>query len=416
MSNFVDVDLGASGTRFTSNCGKIGLPSNRMAFVDLNKTIDIEPYDATLENSLEVIIEKQGELIVDGQSILPAKVLVGSMAERYTSLIEKPSILRPKHSQRVNYISAILACAMARVQHDVGEDIELYIAIPPVEVKSSKEVFINSLVGKYTVTFPKYQNGVTVNLNITEVKCFAEAYMAVVSYFFNMAGVVREEAKQFMTGTVLSLDIGASTSDLAIIRDGRYLERTGRTIKTGGNVANAVLENLITEKYDCEMPSDVVERAMAEGRLPMGNTFVDVGDLVTEAKEFLAGQIVTQLQNYFKTVEIPVQTIRGIIVSGGGSMQGQYVNESTGEVVKTSEPISHFVTKNMQSVCSGVEAVPYGEDARLANIRGLYIRSRVDEVQKQRAPQPAPQPVVQAARQVTPQPAVQNPATNTVAG
>ena len=135
-----------------------------------------------------------------------------------------------------------------------------------------------------------------------------------------------------------------------------------------------------------------------------------------QAKEFLAGQIVTQLQNYFKTVEIPVQTIRGIIVSGGGSMQGQYVNESTGEVVKTSEPISYFVTKNMQSVCSGVEAVPYGEDARLANIRGLYIRSRVDEVQKQRAPQPAPQPVVQAARQVTPQPAVQNPATNTVAG
>ena len=200
--------------------------------------------------------------------------------------------------------------------------------------------------------------------------------MAVASFFFNMSGVVREEHKQFMSGQVLSLDIGASTSDLAIIKDGKFLDMTGKTYKTGGNIARAELINLVRESYDYELPIPDAERTIAEGRLQSGNGFIDASDMVTEAKQKLARSIVEHMMTYFSEVNIPIHTIRGIVVSGGGSMAGKYITDD-GEEVKTSEPLSYFVTEELQNICKTVDVLPYGEDARYANIKGLFIRAKL---------------------------------------
>ena len=58
-------------------------------------------------------------------------------------------------------------------------------------------------------------------------------------------------------------------------------------------------------------------------------------------------------------------------------MQSEYVNEQ-GETVKTSEPMSYYITQALTKICSGVEVEPYGESPRLANIKGLFIRAKVD--------------------------------------
>ena len=54
-------------------------------------------------------------------------------------------------------------------------------------------------------------------------------------------------------------------------------------------------------------------------------------------------------------------------------MQSQYVN-ADGEVIKTSEPMSAFVTAELQLWSPGTEVVPYGEDARFGNVKGLFIK------------------------------------------
>lgn len=376
--SFVAVDLGASNTRFASDAGNISVIPNNMVLLDTDKEIDLSPHDDTIENSLEIIIEKQGE-----SKYFPVKALVGQMAERYSSNNVKPSVMSNKHEQKINYISAILAVALSKLKYGFKDSVSLYLALPPIEVKKAKEIVGKNLVGRYTVKFPKYKGGVQIDFEITDVPCHEESFMALVSYFFNKQGLVRDENKAYMTGNILSLDIGASTTDLAIVKNGRYLDKTGQTYKIGGNIARDHLIDDIRAQYGFDLPIQDAETTMAEGRLQLGDGFTDASALVEEAKVDFARAVVNQIQGYFRQVNIPIQTIRAIVVSGGGSMPSSYVNEN-GEVIETSKPVSHYITEPLREVCEGVKVEHYGDNPRLAVITGLFIRAKVDMARREK--------------------------------
>ena len=370
--NFVAVDLGASSTRYTSDSGKISVLPNNMVILEPDARVDIQPYNDQIESALEVIIRKEGD-----SEFFPVKALIGQMAEGYSTNNERPSMLESKHKQRINYISAITAAAISRIKHDISDDICLYVALPPIEVKTAKDTVKSNFLGKYNVELPKYGGGVVVTVNIIDVECYEESFMAMLSYFFEMNGVPKEESKKYMTGNILSLDIGASTTDVAVVTDGRYLDKSGRTYKTGGNIARDTLIDLISGKYSFEPSLIGAEQAMSEGRLQMGNTYVNISEEVAIAKMECAKGIATSMQTYFRSIGIPIQSIRAIIVSGGGSMHSQYVNED-GEVIVTSEPMSKYITEAFKEICDGVVVESYGGSPRTANISGLFIRAKVD--------------------------------------
>lgn len=383
--SFVAVDLGASSTRYVSNSGVIGvLPNNMVVLPDMNQSL-ISPDNSDIESCLELTIVKEGG---DSANHFPINVLVGIMAERHRNMDERPGVNSRKYQQRINYISAVLVCAVSKLKFELSDNLDLYIAVPPIEIHEAQEAFNRDLVGMYTVTFPKYLGGTVVRFTIDKVSTYEESFMASTSFFFNMNGVPKENAKKYLSGNVLSLDIGASTTDIAIIKNGRYLDKSGQTYGIGGNVARDNLIDQINGRYSMELPLGDAERTIAEGRVQQGNSFEDVSDLVNLAKTDLAKQLISYMQTYFKRINIPIQTINAIIVSGGGSMQSQYVSDD-GEIVKTTEPMSYFVTQELLSWSKGTEVVEYGEEARFANVKGLFIRAKVDEAKRKTAAQTA---------------------------
>lgn len=401
--SFVAVDLGASSSRYVSDSGQIAILPNNMVFMENNEDSRINPDAEDIESCLDITITK-----TEGPECehFPTSVLAGIMADRFTSVHTVPLVGIKKYKQKINYVSAILNAAVSRIKYSLPEEVDLYLAVPPMEIHEAREAFGSQLPGKYTVTFPKYMGGTEVKLNIVSVQCYEESFMASTSFFFNMSGVPKEQNKKYLTGTVLSLDIGASTTDLSIIQNGRYLDKSGRTYRVGGNEARETLVYDICSKYDIDLSPEVAEKVMSEGRLQIGNNYVDVSSLVAKAKVELAKKLMTHLPLYFKAIQIDMSTINAIIVSGGGSMQSQYVNND-GEVIKTSEPMSFYVTQELLNFSSGTEVVAYGSDARLANVKGLFIKAKIDSIRKAvTTPQAPPvqsvaEPVVNQA--VTPQ-------------
>lgn len=396
--SFVAIDLGASGSRYVSESGQISVLPNNTVFLENGVQSLINPDANDIESSLEVQITKDSGNPCEH---FPANVLVGIMAEKHTGVNKRPSVNEHKHVQRINYISAIIATAISRLKFTLDEDIDLYLAVPPIEIHQAREAFKSNLVGTFTVTFPKYMGGTSVKINITDVKCSEESFMASTSFFFNMSGLPKDSSKSLLSGNVLSLDIGASTTDLAIIKNGRYLDKSGQTYKTGGNEARDFLMNEVCARFAMDMDVPDAERSMAEGRLQRGNTYVDISDIVAASKQALASKLTLHMQTYFKRVGIDINTINAIVVSGGGSMQSQYVN-ADGEVIKTSEPMSAFVTRELQQWSPGTDVVPYGDDARFANVKGLFIRAKMDILQKSKqAAVQAPTIPVTSAQSVT---------------
>ena len=388
--NFVAADLGASSTRYCSDNGIISVSPNNMVFLPTMDVSLIQPDANDIESSLEVQIVKHE---TDNLGYFPANVLMGIMAEKHRNLDERPSVNSHKHVQRINYISAIVAAALSKIKFDLSDTLDLYLATPPIEVHDAEVAFRQGLKGTYTVTFPKYMGGTVVNFKVDDVYCYEESFMASTSFFFNLNGTPKDSNKKYLSGTVLSLDIGASTTDLAIIKNGRYLDKSGQTYRIGGNVARDNLTDLICQKYAIDLPIEDAEKTMAEGRLQLGNTYDDVRDLVDIAKADLAKQLTNYMQTYFKRVSVPIQMINAIVVSGGGSMQSQYANND-GEIVKTSEPMSYYVTKELVNWSSGTEVVEYGEEARFANVKGLFIRAKFNSIKKNQQTATSAQAVV----------------------
>lgn len=395
--SFVAADLGASSTRYTSDSGKIDvLPNNMKTLPDMNVSLII-PDSGDIESCLEAQITRDGQ---DAMGFFPTNVLMGIMAEKHRGIDERPSVNTHKHKQKINYVSAIMACAVSKLKHpELAEHLDLYLATPPIEVHAAKEAFAQVLCGTYTVYFPKYNNGVSVTFTVDSVKCYAESYMASAAFFFNMNGTPKEETRQYLSGTVLHLDIGASTSDLSITKNGKFLDKSGQTYRIGGNVARDNLTDQICQKFAIDLPLADAEKVMAEGRMQQGMGFVDVSDLVMVAKRELAQQLNEYLDTYFKRIQIPIQMVNAIVVSGGGSMQSQYATPE-GEMVKTSEPLSYFVTQELQTWSPGTAVIPFGENARFANVTGLFIRAKIDEIKRRQQAAVASQPVTPTVQSV----------------
>lgn len=369
---FLAVDMGASATRFACEDQTIRLLPNNMVFVEPEESIHLKKNSDDLYANLDVSITKDGV-----SDFFPCRALIGELANRESASNVRPSGLKNKSDQKVNYVSIITALAVSMLVNGEQNEqsVDVFVALPPAEATVAQEKVKANLLGHYTVNFARL--GTQVSFTIKDVDTYEESFLAMLSFFFNKDCTPKAEAKEFGTGNLLSLDIGASTTDLVIVENMKYLEKSGQTYKTGGNVAVDILSDLIREEYGYDIPFENACTAMAEGRMVLGNGYEDISGLVRQAKKRYARDIVQNIQNYFRKVNIPIQTIRAIMVSGGGSMQSQYINEKKEQVV-TVPPMSEFITEYIKDICENVVVRTYNGNPRTANITGLLTRVNLE--------------------------------------
>lgn len=377
MSSFICADLGASSTRYCSDNGIIKWIPNNICIIEEETVTRLEKwgspsFEESIKQSLDVTITK-----IDGaeSEYFPVRALIGDIAMRYSSSNLRPNSMASKHRQKINYISAITSMAVNRLTNNVLEDdIDFYVALPPVEAKPAEDYVAEQLLGTFKVKFNMLDKELT--LRIKSVNCYAESYMATTSYFFNIDGSLNREHADFLIGRILSIDIGASTTDLAIVQK-KFVENTGQTYKIGGNVVRDIVANYIQQEFGYEADNTTAEKVVVEGRVQAGNAYIDFSKFVIKAKEEFATQIVNSLDTYFSKIKMPLQSIRAIVVSGGGSMPGAYTTEN-GEVIKTSESMSYFIAEKLKDICGTIEVVHIDDEPRLANIKGLFIKASLD--------------------------------------
>lgn len=378
-NSFICLDLGASSTRFCSDDGiKHWIPNN-VTYIDPETVTRMEAGTAeSLEDQVKLNLDLTIEKVKGESAYFPVRVLVGEFAKRYSSLSERPNGNMNKSTQKICYVNALVATAVSRlIDGDYGDqnlnDVYVTMALPPVEVKGAIDIVNQQLCGEYKVTFHMF-NDTVVRLNIVEVKLVEESCAALSTFFFDGSGHFIPEHRKYMAGNTLSIDIGASTTDVAAALSGRYIDRTGVTFKVGGNNIRESVKRLAAARMNLNLSDEMAEQGVAEGRVRYGAGFKDISDIVTEAKRELATNIVNSLQSYFPSINIPISDFMAFVVSGGGSMRGEYCDDN-GKMVKTSEPVSYFITEKLKEICDGVDVFYIEDNPRLANLRGMYIRA-----------------------------------------
>lgn len=350
-NHFVAADIGTSETRISADGALTLRIPNNCVFLEGPTDAAFSAGKGTL-GALEAVIEGLGDKTIT--------VLFGEMAARHSTTNLRPSPLEAKYKQEINLVSLIVGAALARLEKG-NAPAELYLALPPVEVGKARTALKDSLGGEYRVEFPKL--GRAARVKFTDIFCYEESRMAGVAFMSQLD-------EQYKEGTVLSVDIGAGTTDLALFVNGVFYERSAKTYKVGGNTAREFLIDDIASEYDCELPVSDAEKVIQTGQLKLGNTTTSVVENVNEAKRQFSNSLVESIQQYFRAVGVPIQTVNAFVVSGGGAMSS--------DVAGARSAVS-YVVDALKQICPGVDTIEYQGDSRMANLEGLCITAKQTE-------------------------------------
>ena len=368
-------DQGASSTRFSVNNSKVYKNPNNFIEVDIESDIRNTPYTQEFVDNMDLTISKDGE-----SDFFPVRILGGTLAERYSSSSAKPSMLSSKSRQPVNYYSVISSVVNSILLSEDAEDckspvdVTCYMCLPPVEItgNNENEDYVKSqLAGKYTVRLNKMDR--EIEFNIKEVNVYAESVLAVVAFLFNQDANQRTEMAKYNKGFILGFDLGASTADLVLIKDRRFIEHSGYTCKLGGNIIDDLMRSEIRRKFGTEVSNDDIIEAVRTGRLAYGSSYKDVSAELQKCKKQYASMLFEKVETYFASNNIGLQSIKAVFMSGGGSMQSSYLDESGKEVV-TSPSVGEYIDEMLKKVCDSVDMVlSPSVNPRECNIVGLIL-------------------------------------------
>lgn len=368
-------DQGASSTRFSVNNSKVYKNPNNFIEVDIESDIRNTPYTQEFVDNMDLTISKDGE-----SDFFPVRILGGTLAERYSSSSAKPSMLSSKSRQPVNYYSVISSVVNSILLSEDAEDckspvdVTCYMCLPPVEItgNNENEDYVKSqLAGKYTVRLNKMDR--EIEFNIKEVNVYAESVLAVVAFLFNQDATQRTEMAKYNKGYILGFDLGASTADLVLIKDRRFIEHSGYTCKLGGNIIDDLMRSEIRRKFGTEVSNDDIIEAVRTGRLAYGSSYKDVSAELQKCKKQYASMLFEKVETYFASNNIGLQSIKAVFMSGGGSMQSSYMDESGKEIV-TSPSVGEYIDEMLKKVCDSVDMVlSPSVNPRECNIVGLIL-------------------------------------------
>lgn len=368
-------DQGASSTRFSVNNSKVYKNPNNFIEVDIESDIRNTPYTQEFVDNMDLTISKDGE-----SDFFPVRILGGTLAERYSSSSAKPSMLSSKSRQPVNYYSVISSVVNSILLSEDAEDckspvdVTCYMCLPPVEItgNNENEDYVKSqLAGKYMVRLNKMDR--EIEFNIKEVNVYAESVLAVVAFLFNQDATQRTEMAKYNKGYILGFDLGASTADLVLIKDRRFIEHSGYTCKLGGNIIDDLMRSEIRRKFGTEVSNDDIIEAVRTGRLAYGSSYKDVSAELQKCKKQYASMLFEKVETYFASNNIGLQSIKAVFMSGGGSMQSSYLDESGKEII-TSPSVGEYIDEMLKKVCDSVDMVlSPSVNPRECNIVGLIL-------------------------------------------
>lgn len=361
------VDLGNSETRayiiVNGKAKEIKL-SNRFAVMEENAKVQPE-----YNNTNSTVFMFDNDYIANGEIV----------DMEYISSCMRPVAFERKTNQVVSMYSLnlILIKAVNMVSGQLGVkpiDIEWHfnvsVLIPPTEhdmMKEKMEKQVRRISSLTSCTPISYKN---LPIILDGVKVMPESLVAFTSAMFkeNTEGKLEivAENKKFQKGYIFIMDIGAGTTDVAMVKNSKFMLSTKQSFDKGGNRVENDCKRLIYSEYGFS-PSDMTS-VITRGILEDGNDMHDVSKLLDKAKDMYAKNIMNDIRGYLENLAIPVREIRGLLLVGGGTMP------TMRDDIEVSKPMSAPILELFKDLSPSIELVNLnGVSPREANIEGLRL-------------------------------------------
>ncbi|MNL91403.1 MreB/Mbl protein [compost metagenome] len=362
------IDLGNSGTRVKLILNKKSeLLEMSNKFAELAKGYEVPEVYEDSETSL---IEVGGIRFANGE-----------LADKeFSASLLRPSALQPKVELVTTQLSLnlIFAKALERISvhtatklSDIDATFKVTILLPPLEQDVKKEVMKEKVkeISKVVMHLPI---SMSMDFKVSDVLVIPEGVAAYFGALFREVDgkleIVPDNAI-YQTGYVLIVDIGAGTTDVAIIRDGKLIEDSKDTFKKGGNSIESSVRNEIKKKYGYS-PRDL-GAVICRCELDENGTINRIPDLVNVAKSRFSRSLMEDIKQYLERMMIDMKEIKGTLIVGGGTLESETVDENQKPL---SPALADELNAYFKELAPNIKAVSTdGKNKRLLNIEGAEI-------------------------------------------
>lgn len=331
------IDLGNSSTKGKVLYGKKDGKYREKSFEIPNTfgTIlddEIEPTD-NYDSETSTVFKIKTEGLADTKGFTTE--VVGTYANgeyqtnEYSASVMRPVTLSKKAVQPVVVLSCYMAIwngfkAVARLAgvgvDDVYVDWTIVALLPPQDIKEysgNLEKMFRSIKTIDTI-FPECKKEV----NIDKIKILPEGYCAFIGTVFETGMEIRPDYKALLNKNVLVLDVGEGTTDFVIMAKNKLQNSTLKTVMFGGKNVRSRLKALV----GVDVSDEAYKNALLTGELPVGEGMQDICEEINNAKKFIASKIYTNLYEHLEGNGIQPDSIYGILIVGGGVLEGDNPN------------------------------------------------------------------------------------------
>lgn len=316
------------------------------------------------------------------------------IAREYKGREDRPSAIGRKTSQLITELTmnlVLIRCSLL-LATKLGVDVntlqltyDIGVLLPPLEHEvlecRGKMVDKVKVIKKLSAIIPQK---IDLAVSFGTVDVYAEGVSAFFGAFFELnngtLGVNANNAK-FAEGYTLILDIGAGTSDLALLENTEIINDSKETLNKGGNTVEAKLEKSL--KMDYGYTPENLTAVVESGKLRDSSIEHDVTTLVNQAKDDVAQQLNLDIKRYLEKQAINMRNIRGLLVCGGGSLSSV---DTLGKVLITS--LADRILIKLKEFAPNIELFDLSnKDVRWLNLEGVmllqwYAKSQAEDALK----------------------------------
>ncbi len=262
---------------------------------------------------------------------------------------------------------------------DIDISFDILCLLPPDEHAYNKQAMIDLIAGIDTVTelvpVGDEENYTTAEYPVlcNMIQCYPEGITAFFGMCVDISGnkaTPNPDIEKYRKGYVLIIDIGAGTTDLAIMQDGMLKADSRMSIPDAGNhIISALTRNLKATKLRGRLQLGIknVASIMEQGTVSEGDGVIveDCAEQLTAAKEELAEALSHQIANWANSNSV-VSLAKGILIVGGANVAA--IRE--GKIV--SPAIDTFLMPKLKTFCPYAELISLrNRDPRYLNLDGL---------------------------------------------
>lgn len=369
------VDLGNSETRVLTIFGKAASGELRYRLSSLDNRFGpleddyVVPSDYTEENTR---IFKKGY----------GKYCVGDLCRREIPADLRPSAIEKKYKSDVSELSMIQAflqgyldiANMLQVEvSDVNVEWDVVVLLPPADIAVGSELIGKMVrgIGKIDFTMPE----VVKPIYVKDVRVMPEGFCAYLGILFDMKRKVRPEYAHLKSESTIIFDIGAGTTDISVVEDGKLISATRYTVSLGGNNVHQKVRSMLNAGGKT-FPESIVQEGVEKGYLKSGNTRQSLVTEISKAKNEVARGIVNSVRDFFESSQYPLEKIENMIVCGGGAIDAR---------INGVHPLSEYLVSYMRRLTENITLVELprisGEEGadevspRILNVLGAGIAS-----------------------------------------